>query len=98
MRVDVSGPDGGTAIVTVIGELDISNVERLEEAVAPVVENKPARLVVDIRDLRFADTSAIAVWMRWAARVERLELRDASPLLRQIITSMGLAGKLQLTG
>jgi anti-anti-sigma factor len=96
MTFEVARKDG-TSIVTVSGELDISNIERLEAAVAPIIETKPKRLIDDIRDLRFADSSAIAVWVRWAAVVGEIELRDASPLLRQIITRMGLAGRLQLT-
>jgi anti-anti-sigma factor len=96
MTFEVGRNEGGTATVTVGGDLDISNVERLEEAVAPVIASKPDRLVVNINELRFADSSAIAVWVRWASAVGRVELRDASPLLRQVITKMGLAEKLQL--
>jgi hypothetical protein len=32
----------------------------------------------------------------WAAAVGEIELRDASPLLRQVITKMGLAETLRL--
>jgi anti-anti-sigma factor len=96
MSFAVSGADAGTVIVAIRGELDISNIKRLETAVDPIIATKPSRLVVDLRGLRFADSSAIAVWMRWATAVGRLELRDASPLLCQVITSMGLAGKLLL--
>ena len=54
----------------------------------------PARLVVDVSELRFADSSAIALWVRWAARVPEFELRDPSPLLQRVVTAMGLAEKL----
>lgn len=96
MSFNVAGTDGDTAVVTVAGELDISNVGRLEAAAAPILASKPARLVVDIGGLRFADSSAIAVWVRWAAAVEEIELRDPSPLLKQVITRMGLSEKLKL--
>ena len=76
--------------VTLRGELDIANVDALDAAVAPVIERHPDRLVVDVAALRFADSSAIALWVRWAANVEQLELRDPSPLLRRVISSMGL--------
>ena len=96
MTFDVSGAEGGTVIVAIRGELDISNINRLETAVEPIIAKQPGRLVVDLRGLRFADSSAIAVWMRWATAVGGLELRDPSPVLRHVITSMGLAGKLLL--
>jgi anti-anti-sigma factor len=97
MTFEVTHAEPGTAIVTVGGDLDISNVEQLEQAVEPVLQTKPERLVVNTRNLRFADSSAIAVWVRWAAAVGELELREASPLLRQVITKMGLSGKLRLS-
>ena len=97
MTFDVAST-GGKAVVTVRGELDISNVEELEAAVAPILESKPERLIVDLGGLRFADSSAIAVWVRWGATVGHIELRNASPLLRQVITRMGLATRLRITG
>ncbi len=95
-RVDVGRTDGGTAVVTVDGELDISNVQRLDAAVAPIIAARPHHLLVDIGGLRFADSSAIAVWVRWAGAVGEVELRDASPLLQQVIMRMELQGKLRL--
>ena len=93
----VDSASAGTATVTVSGELDVANIDALEAAVAPVIEKRPERLVVDVGELRFADSSAIALWVRWSTAVENIELRDPSPLLRKVITSMGLAGKLRLS-
>ncbi len=79
MEFDVVN-DGPTAVVTISGELDIANIEELETAVEPVIVGKPDRLVIDVGGLRFADSSAIALWVRWAAAVGEIELRDVSPL------------------
>ncbi len=96
MTFDIAEDGEAGSTVTVRGELDISNVDRLEAAVAPVLVRRPQRLVVDVTGLAFADSSAIAAWVRWAAVVEELEMRGASPLLRQVITRMGLARTLRL--
>ena len=48
LAFDVAGDDGGTAIVTVRGDLDIANIERLELAVEPIIGATPDRLVVDV--------------------------------------------------
>jgi anti-sigma B factor antagonist len=97
MSFDVAeAPDGGL-IVTVTGELDITNVGELDSAVAPALEPGPRRLVVDVHDLQFADSSAIALLVQWASAVEEIELRDAPPLLRRVIETMGLTQTLRVT-
>jgi anti-anti-sigma factor len=95
MTFDIVTNGEGTT-VTLTGELDIANIDRLAAAVAPVIERHPGRLVVDLAGLRFADSSAIALWVRWSAMVGEIEFRDPSPLLRRVITSMGLEGKFRL--
>jgi anti-sigma B factor antagonist len=97
MTFEVATSETGTAVVTVSGELDLGNVERLAAAVSPVIEGGAARLVVNLSGLRFADSSAIALWVRWAKSVSEIELRDPSPLLRRVLTTMGLAETLHVT-
>ncbi len=96
-RFRVDQADDGTATVTIRGELDVANIDALEAAVAPIVASRPERFVVDVWDLRFADSSAIALWLKWAGTVERFELLGASPLLQKVIASMGLSARLRLT-
>lgn len=96
MSFEVDRAPRGTVVVKLRGELDISNVGRLEAAVAPVLETGPEQLLVDVGELRFADTSAIAVWVRWATAVPSIELRNPSSLLRQVITRMGLSDTLRI--
>ena len=96
MAFEVSSENGPTPVVRVRGELDIANVEELDRALAPVIASNPERLIVDVAGLRFADSSAIALWVKWATAVGSIELRDPSPLLRRVIRSMGLEQKFQL--
>jgi anti-sigma B factor antagonist len=84
-----SGRDG-ILTVRVSGELDLSRVDELDAAVDPVLVGGVDRLVIDATELRFADSSAIALWVKWASAVPRVELRDPSPLLTRIVQSMGL--------
>jgi anti-anti-sigma factor len=97
LTFELTSPEPSTAVVTIRGELDLGNVERLAEVVAPVIATAPARLILDLGGLRFADSSAIALWVRWAKAVPAIELRDASALLRRLITSMGLERTLPLS-
>jgi anti-anti-sigma factor len=97
MTFDVVEDDDRTVTVSVSGELDITNVEALGSAVAPAIDREPSRLIVSARDLRFADSSAIALWVQWATEVPEIELRDASPLLRRVVETMGLTDTLNVT-
>ena len=97
MTFELVSSDDGAAVVKVAGELDITTIDNLEEAMQPILDRDPQRLVVDVSSLRFADSSAIALWVKWATIVPGLEIRDPQPLLRRVIDSMGLAQTLQVT-
>ena len=46
--------------------------------------------MLEVSGLRFADSSAIALWVKWSTRVTEVELREPPPLLRRVLTTMGL--------
>lgn len=97
VHFDLSHEDDRTLVVKLRGELDISNVGDLQDEVDPEIERGAAkRLRIDAQGLRFADTSAIAMWVRWASLVDELELHRPPQLLRTVIESMGLAETLRL--
>jgi anti-anti-sigma factor len=96
LRVTVAHDGDRTVVVTLRGELDLSNIEQLEHAVEPALTPELDRLVLKGEGLEFADSSAIALWMRWASRVPHFELHDLSPLLRRVLSSMGLDERLEL--
>ncbi|HUA06200.1 MAG TPA: STAS domain-containing protein [Solirubrobacteraceae bacterium] len=93
---DLAEADGNGLRVRITGELDITNVDALESAVGSALARHPGRLILDLSGLRFADSSAIALWVRWSTAVHEIELRDVSPILRRVIDSMGLADTLNV--
>lgn len=93
--VVVDGDDHAT--VRIDGELDMSGIDPLASRVDEVLARGVSKLTVDVRGVRFADSSAIALWVRWASAVEEFELREPPPLLRRVIGAMGLAEKLGAT-
>ncbi|MGN6869440.1 MAG: STAS domain-containing protein [Solirubrobacteraceae bacterium] len=97
MRFDVVEGGDRSLKVTVSGELDITNIDALAAAVAPALEREPARLVIEVRDLRFADSSAIALWVQWATAVPDVELHHVPPLLRRVVKTMGLSETLKVS-
>lgn len=91
---DVAVNGDREATVRIAGELDMSGIEPLAAQVDNALAKGVTRLTVDVSELRFADSSAIALWVRWASAVSEFELRQPPPLLRRVITAMGLAEKL----
>jgi hypothetical protein len=47
--------------------------------------------------MEFADSSAIALLVRWANLVPRVEIRQPPELLRRVIARMGLSERLHVT-
>lgn len=89
-------PDGAP-VVRVKGELDMTTSPKLEEGVASIIAGAPPRLVIDTSELEFADSSAIALLVRWANLVRHIEIRQPPELLRRVIARMGLSDTLQMT-
>jgi anti-anti-sigma factor len=97
MTFDLVEGDDRSLTVTVSGELDMTNIDTLASAVAPALEREPAHLIIEVGDLRFADSSAIALWVQWATAVPDIELRDVPPLLRRVVDTMGLSETLKVS-
>jgi anti-anti-sigma factor len=84
----------GRVVLELGGELDLATVEELVAAVDNVVAAATDLLVLDVEQLRFADSSAIALWVSWSQRVPRVEVHNARPLIRRVIEAMGLNTRL----
>ena len=86
----------GAAVVALAGELDMSNVELLEQAVERLAAAQPPRLIVDLSGLRFMDTAGIAALVGAAGRFnDAVELRDPAPMVRRVLEFSGLTGILR---
>lgn len=96
ITVELLSADDGSALVSIGGELDMKTISELEAAVEPILSGNPARLVVNVSGVRFADSSAIALWVRWANRIRQVEIYEPV-LIRRVITRMGLAERLRMT-
>jgi ABC-type transporter Mla MlaB component len=53
--------------------------------------------VVDAHELEFADSSAIALLVRWAGLVREVEIMRPPELLRRVIVRMGLSDTLRVS-
>jgi anti-sigma B factor antagonist len=94
--IDTRSDPSGVAIVTVSGDLDISNAGTLEQAVASIMAERPERLIFELSGLRFMDSAGIAVLLGAAGKVNAVHLRDPSPAVRRIVELTGLTNVLSI--
>lgn len=74
----------GTALLTAVGEIDMSNAGALREAIEAV----HGPLVLDLTGIEYLDSAGLNVLFSHADRVELI----ATPLLAPVLTVSGLAG------
>jgi anti-anti-sigma factor len=92
----VKSDASGTVVIALIGEIDLSNVDRVRDVITPSVSNASDRLVFDLGALDFLDSSGIALLLWAAAQTKAVELRQPSDIVRRIIEVTGLTEILRM--
>ncbi len=91
MEFDVQHPSDGAAVIRPIGRLNMVAAPRLRELVAATVSEGRTRIVVDLVDTEFIDSSGLGALIAGlkAARTAGGDLRIARPPL-QVTTVLEL--------
>ena len=63
--------EGDELHVTLTGELDISNVERFEQELMELEQPRPPLVVLDLRAVRFIDSTGLSLLLNADARARR---------------------------
>jgi anti-sigma B factor antagonist len=77
-------------VITLEGELDLSNVTALDEALGREFQDSPEQLVFDLSELAFMDSSGIAALLRARSLAGAVTLRKPSDIVRRVIVGTGL--------
>ncbi|HEY2398665.1 MAG TPA: STAS domain-containing protein [Solirubrobacteraceae bacterium] len=96
VEIDTQVDPTGAPVVSLAGELDISNVGPLKAVVASVTADRPDQLIFELSGLRFIDSAGIAELLSAAAKVKAVHLRDPTPLVRRAVEGPGLSGVLHI--
>ena len=87
--------DGQDVVLELRGELDISTVPELERHLAEVERENPRRVLIDLSELGFMDSTGLGLIIRAADAAERhgrqLRLRRASRQVRRLFEVAGIA-------
>lgn len=95
MELSVStSSQGGHAVVTASGELDLYTAPRLQTALAALLRDPVDRVVVDLSGVEFCDSTGMNVLLAAMKRVQEnggtFELAAPRPAVRRILQVTGL--------
>ncbi|MET8232139.1 STAS domain-containing protein [Micromonospora sp. NPDC005298] len=97
--VRYAGRDGGGARLQLAGELDLSTAPQLSAAIDKLAEAGESRLLLDLADLTFCDSTGMAVFVRGDNRAAAdggwLRLTGAHGRVERVLRVTGLADVLR---
>jgi anti-anti-sigma factor len=92
----------GIAVITVVGELDVSNTERLNECLHAAIDAGALEMVVDIEHLTFMDSTGLSVLAgahkRLSATGGTLTLLSPMPALERLFGAAHLVPAFNFKG
>ncbi len=92
--------NGGARRVSLCGELDLANAATAESALQSCFEEEGARVVVDMRELEFIDSTGIALLVAILGRNEEGAvvqfIPSPAPAVSRVLEVTGLAERLPL--
>jgi len=91
-------PDGSDSwLIEARGEIDLANRDDFQAAVDRALGEAPERLAFDLGDVRFMDSSGLAVLVSAVNTSTAIEIRAASQIVRRVIEASGLADVLVIS-
>jgi anti-sigma B factor antagonist len=92
--VDDHWENGDVLVIRITGEVDMSNVDALRDKTDTMVPAGTGRVVFDLGELEFMDSSGLSLLVDIASGVGHAALRAPSPMVRRIVDLTGLASLL----
>jgi len=96
-RLEELFDDSGTPVLKITGELDMSNVGSFRTAIDATFGQVSDRIVFDLSELGFLDSSGLAMLFAVAERVGIVELRRPRQMIRRVIELTGLSSVFLIT-
>lgn len=88
-----SSIDDGVASLALHGELDLASAPALESRLSSIEAQAPSRLVIDLADLQFIDSTGLRLLLqadaRWRQRGSELVLRPGEPAVQRVFDVTG---------
>jgi stage II sporulation protein AA (anti-sigma F factor antagonist) len=85
---------GSAAVITLTGELDLSNTERLYDEIRQVIDNGATEVTCDVAELGFVDSTGISVFLTALRRLGEVGgtfvLRSPTPAVTRTLEIAGV--------
>ena len=88
--------DGGPLQVALGGELDIAGLPDVAPRLDALLERAPQPVRLDLGELRFLDSSGVAVLIRLANHFDPVTAGNAAPAVRRVVQVLGLTDRFGL--
>jgi len=92
----------GTANLSLRGELDLASAPQMEEGLAAAAKMNPARVLVDLTNLAFIDSTGLRLLLQADARAREhgyeLVLRPGDPSVQRVFEVTGALDVLRFEG
>jgi anti-anti-sigma factor len=95
LAVELTTTTAGGAVIRLVGELDVSNVDSVRAATAKAVSEGALHVVFDLADLEFIDSSGITALLAAVSQADSVRIRQPSVAARRIIETTGLTDVLR---
>ncbi len=95
-EVAVSTDAEGHPLLCIAGELDISNVDAIEQDCIHAIATSVGRVVFDLAELSFIDSSGLAMLLRVDRQADELVIRHPSRAVQRIVEASGLSQQLRI--
>jgi anti-anti-sigma factor len=90
LAVDI-GAHNGTAVIGLSGDLDMTSVQQARAAIDAALAGRPGQVILDASGLDYMDSSGIALLVQVTRMADDVQLRNPSPIVRQLIELTGLS-------
>lgn len=96
LTVDVWDEDGA-AVIRLSGDLDMASVGQARAAIDAALAARPRRVILDAHALDYTDSSGIALLVQMTRKTGQVQVRNPSPVVRQLIELTGLSEILDIS-
>jgi stage II sporulation protein AA (anti-sigma F factor antagonist) len=96
LRIDVRD-ENGAAVIRLSGDLDMTGVQQARAVIDAALAGQPDRVILDASGLNYMDSSGIAMIVMLTHKTREVQVRNPTPIVRQLIQMTGLSEILHIS-